>query len=254
VEENRPYFFLSHAHAAGTRDGSRRPARPTTLVRRLFFELCDHLGELCPPISPVPVGMMDARIEMGEDWAAWLGRQLGQCRVLVALLSPGYFASEMCGKEWAAFSSRAVRHVPGAAGPTADPTAVPSAIVPVRWVPTPLDEMPAAARRLQFAHGDFPESYLSHGLYALMARPAMKADRRESVYLLAERIKEVAARTEIERGAALDLDRVPNAFAAVEAAERLPRLHPGLPAEGATPLGGPTGGPTGGAVDGRAGR
>ncbi|WP_160311065.1 TIR-like protein FxsC [Streptacidiphilus anmyonensis] len=222
---NRPYFFLSHAHSPGLRGGSRRLGRPAKLVRRLFFELSDHLGELCPPIGTVPVGMMDGSIEVGEDWGQWLSQQLAQCRVLVALLSPGYFASEMCGKEWAAFSARPVRLAAGVEAGRAAPTA----IVPVRWVPTPPEQMPPPVRRLQYQHGDFPESYRSQGLYALMARPAMKPDRRETVYLLAERIKEVAGRTVVEEGEAPDLAKVPSAFAP-SARERLPRLRPtGVP-------------------------
>lgn len=226
---NRPYFFLSHAHSPAVRGESRRLGRPAKLVRRLFFELCDHLGELCPPIGTVPVGMMDGSIAVGEDWSQWLSQQLSQCRVLVALLSPGYFASEMCGKEWAAFSARPVRL---AAGVEAGRTA-PTAVVPVRWVPTPLHEMPPAVRRLQYQHGDFPESYRSQGLYALMARPAMKADRRESVYLLAERIKEVATRTVVQEGEVPDLAKVESAFTA-SARDRLPRLRPdGIPRDSA---------------------
>lgn len=234
---NWPYFFLSHAHSPGVRGESRRLGRPAKLVRRLFFELCDHLGELCPPIGPVPVGMMDSTIAVGEDWSQWLSQQLSQCRVLVALLSPRYFASEMCGKEWAAFAARPVRParpVPGGASGAAAGQSLPTAIVPVRWVPTPLDEMPPPVRRLQYQHGDFPESYRSQGLYALMARPAMKADRRESVYLLAERIKEVATRTVIAEGEALDLAKVTSAFAVSER-DRLPRLKPGGAPRGGAP-------------------
>ena len=219
---NRPYFFLSHAHSPATRRESRRLGRPAKLVRRLFFELCDHLEVLCPPIGTVPVGVMDSTIEVGEDWSQWLSQQLSQCRVLVALLSPGYFASQMCGKEWAAFSARPVRPAVAAEAGRATPTA----IVPVRWVPTSLAEMPSPVSRLQYQHGDFPESYRTQGLYALMARPAMKADRRESVYLLAERIKEVATSTVIEQGVAQDLAKVKSAFAE-STRDRLPRLMPG---------------------------
>jgi hypothetical protein len=173
---------------------------------------------LCPPIGTVPIGMMDGRIALGEDWEAWLSRQLAQCRVFVALLSPGYFASDMCGREWAVFGARTVEPRGGADRSPG------GAVVPVRWVPTPLEQTPVQARRLQYDHGDFPASYRSQGLYALMARPAMKRDCRESVFLLAERIKQVALGTVIHEGEAVPLGQVRSAFAPEERI-RPPRFH-----------------------------
>jgi hypothetical protein len=220
-----PYFFLSHAHPPGSRNGSKRKSGPKKLVQRLFDALCDHLGEICPSNGETPMGMMDSRIAVGEDWDTWLSYQLSVCRAFLPLLSPGYFASEMCGKEWAAFAER--KTWPRATGPDSG-AAQGRAIIPVLWAPMPLDEMPPPARRLQFNEGSFPESYHEMGLYGLMARPKMKRDCQESVYLLAERIRDVARQTVIEEGRRPSLTTVTSIF--VES-RKPPRIHLAEPPE-----------------------
>ena len=222
-----PYFFLSHAHPPGSRFGSKRKSGPKKLVQRLFDSLCDHLGEICPSIGETPMGMMDTRIAVGEDWGSWLSNQLSVCRVFVPLLSPGYFASEMCGKEWAVFKQRTVRqrHTPGGSGSEG------VAIVPVLWAPMPLEEMPGVARALQFKEGSFPESYQEMGLYGLMARPKMKRDCQESVYLLAERIRDVARQTVITEGTRPSLTTVRSIFVDPHEEKKPPRIRLAEPPE-----------------------
>jgi hypothetical protein len=227
-----PYFFLSHAHPPASRNGSKRTPGPKKLVQRLFDSLCDHLGEICPSNGDVPIGLMDSRIAVGENWGSWLSHQLSICRVFVPLLSPGYFASEMCGKEWAVFAERKTwpRHQQ-----EGGPGGVQGAIVPVLWAP--MEDMPEPAQQLQFNEGSFPDSYHEIGLYGLMARPKMKRDCRESVYLLAERIRDVTRQTVIEQGPQRDLATVTSIFSESKKPPRIwrePAEPPGeLPDSGA---------------------
>jgi len=232
-ERSWPYFFLSHAHPAGSKDAHRPQPLAEVLVRRLYEQLCDHLEQLCPPIlgEATPMGLMDSRIDVGEPWNQWLAEQLGCCRVFVPLLSPPYVHSDMCGREWAVFAERETWLRRGGTG-----AEKPSAIVPVQWAPF-LGGMPEPAARLQYNRGDFPASYKKFGLYGLMARPTMKDDAADTIYLLAERIRDVAFHVRIAKGKPRSsLKGVRSAFL-VQTEPRLPRIGrpdgdaPGAPGE-----------------------
>jgi hypothetical protein len=209
-ERSWPYFFMSHAHPEGAREDDLPESTPRRLVHQLYTELCRHLREICDPIEAsgenVRMGRVDSGIQVGTDRGRWLADQLATCRVFVPLLSPAYFQSERCGREWTAFTER--RTEPRRAGWEHI-----QSIVPVCWVPLQ-QEMPEIAAKLQQISGDFPPSYQRLGLYGLMARPEMREERAEAIFLLAERIRDVAYRIRIMRGAPRQsLDGVPNVFA-----------------------------------------
>ncbi|WP_051940059.1 TIR-like protein FxsC [Phaeacidiphilus oryzae] len=225
-ERSWPYFFMSHAHPKGAREDDPPESTPRRLVHQLYTELCWHLREICDPIEVtgdnVRMGWVDSEIQVGTDWGRWLADQLATCRVFVPLLSPAYFKSDMCGREWKAFSER--RTEPR--WPGWEHT---ESIVPICWAPLP-GEMPAIAAKIQHISGEFPPSYQRTGLYGLMARPKMREDREETIYLLAERIRDVAYRNCINRGKPRqNLDDVPSAFGEESGP---PLLHVGRPPGG----------------------
>ncbi|WP_052069515.1 TIR-like protein FxsC [Streptacidiphilus albus] len=204
-EDRGPYFFLSHAHppAPPTR---RHPARgPRGPVERLFEALWDHLGEMATPLAKdADIGMIDSRIWLGEDWQNRLSVELARCKVFVPVLSPRFFASEWCGKEWWVFEQRVAR-VEGVETDT-------KAIVPVHWIPFGDLPVPEIASKYQFWDVEFPESYERLGLYALLARPDLWEDCDRSLWLLAERIRRVARRTVTEPGEPMDVAAAKNPF------------------------------------------
>ena len=206
--ENAPYFFLSHAHPPPPPTQSQVHGGPRGPIQRLFEKLWDHVGEICPPLAKdTDIGMIDSRIWLAEDWRRRLSTELARCKVLVPVVSPRFFASPWCGREWEVFEQRTARQN----GVETDL----KAIVPVHWVPLGEQEMPDFASRYQLWDGDFPRSYRTMGLYGLMARPGLREDCEESIYLLAERIKRVIQHTVTEVGEPVDVEKARNRFEGV---------------------------------------
>lgn len=199
---HRPYFFLSYAHTprSDPRDGD-----PDLWVERLYQDLCAHILQMTTLPAGAPPGFMDRGMHLGEGWPERLSEALAHCRVFVPLYSPRYFRSEQCGKEWYAFSQRAVYQ--RAVG---DSTT--SAIVPALWVAPPLHTLPDQAERLQFNHGDFGNDYATEGFYGLIKLSYLRGEYERAVYRLAQRIVKVAEDTSIAPGRQLDYRSVPSAF------------------------------------------
>ncbi|MFF8291652.1 TIR-like protein FxsC [Streptomyces sp. NPDC016309] len=202
--DHRPYFFLSYAHTP--RYGSGGPD-PDMWVERLFRDLCGHVMAMTDLPAGSPAGFMDREIRSGEGWSERLGEVLATCRVFVPLFSPRYFASEMCGKEWYAFATRAIYHHAKHNKPA-------EAIVPALWVPVPPEQLPGPAERLQFNHRDFGDRYVTDGLYGLIKLRIFAEEYERAVYELAKRIVAVADSAAISPGRPVDYRSAPSAFGA----------------------------------------
>ncbi|WP_258177322.1 TIR-like protein FxsC [Streptomyces solincola] len=200
--DHRPYFFLSYAHtpryAAGGPD-------PDMWVERLYRDLCGHVMAMTDLPAGASAGFMDREIRSGEGWSERLGEVLATCRVFVPLFSPRYFASEMCGKEWYAFATRAIYHHARHNRPA-------EAIVPALWVPVPPEQLPGPAERLQFNHRDFGDRYVTDGLYGLIKLRIFAEEYERAVYELAKRIVAVADTVGISPGRPVDYRAAPSAF------------------------------------------
>jgi FxsC-like protein len=197
-----PYFFLSYAHTPRL-EGD--PGNPDIWVVNLFKDLCKHILQLTnlPPGSKP--GFMDRELRPGSDWPSRLAQALATCRVFVPLYSIRYFDSENCGKEWFAFSRRALNHTARSTGPA-------EAIVPALWVPVAPALLPEAARTIQFDHGEFGDRYSTHGFYGIIKLSRYRGDYEEAVYELARRIVEVAQSTHIDPEQAAPYDSLESAF------------------------------------------
>ncbi|MGW2841102.1 TIR-like protein FxsC [Streptomyces sp. NPDC001493] len=196
------YFFLSYARTPENGAGTDQDM----WVERLFQDLCGHVMAMTDlPVGTSP-GFMDRQSQPGENWPDRLSEMLADCRVFVPLISPRYFTSEMCGKEWHAFEQRTIHH-------RAQSNQSVEAIVPALWVPTPLGQLPRSVSRLQFRHRDFGERYATDGLYGLIKLRLLAQEYERAVYELAKRIVTVAETGGLEPSRVVpDLRLLPSAF------------------------------------------
>ncbi len=203
-----PYFFLSYAHTP--KQDPNDPGDPDKWVVNLFDDLCAHIMQMTNLPHGARAGFMDRELRSGSDWPYRLAQALATCRVFVPLYSQRYFESEQCGKEWFAFSLRALNNTARGAGPA-------EAIIPALWVPVGLERLPQAARSIQFAHPDLGARYSTHGFYGIIKLSRYRNDYEEAVYELARRIVEAAQRTSIGPGeATTHYDSLDSAFGSQE--------------------------------------
>jgi hypothetical protein len=154
-------FFLSYARAGEAGHSNK-------MAERFFFDLAENVGQLVSLRTGAEVGFMDTLVRGGRQWTDELLHALGVCQVLVPMLSAPYLASELCGKEWGAFSQRSVRRLPGT---SASPDL--GCIIPVIWAPVSGPLPSPVSERLIFAPGGRPNSglpaeYRTNGVYGLM--------------------------------------------------------------------------------------
>jgi FxsC-like protein len=198
TDDKRPHFFLSYARSRYRPEGSD----PDRWVAKLFNDLCLDVGQATG--MPVP-GFMDRQIPVGTSWPDHLADALANCRVFVALFSPAYFTSEYCGKEWAAFLERAERQFSRQERPFA--------IIPAMWVPMDTGELPSALYSMQNVPPGFPPAYAAEGLYGIMKLGRYREQYKETVFRLANIIKDRAAECALQAGPVADLDSLRNPFA-----------------------------------------
>lgn len=204
---NDPYFFLSY-HRSEYQPGDS--ADPDRWVKKFYQDLCNDLNQLTSARVP---GYMDVHTRLGRDWADELVEALCGCKVFVPLLTRGYFESEWCGREWAAFTQRMQMHALGAAAP--------AAILPALWIPFPRLDPPPAVGRIQLIPPEFPSVYRDEGFYGLMKLKRYNQVYRESVWLMARAIQQTAQETCLARCPAMAMATVPNAFAEYQAGQQV---------------------------------
>lgn len=198
-----PYFFLSYAH---TPRQEGYPGDPDIWVANLFQDLCLDIMQLTNLPPGAKPGFMDSEGQAGSDRAARLA--LATCRVFVPLYSRRYFDSERCGREWFAFSRRALNHA-ARTGPS-------EAIIPALWVPVDRALLPEPARSIQFDHSQLGERYSRHGFYGIIKLTRYRSDYEEAVYELARRIVRVAQGTRIKPDQPADYDSLESAFGSAD--------------------------------------
>ncbi|MBT2207889.1 TIR-like protein FxsC [Actinomadura sp. NEAU-AAG7] len=205
AEDRRPLFFLSYARSRF------RAGDPDRWVQKFFDDLCADLGQMTDAPNP---GFMDRQIAPGSDWPRQIRDALSSCRVFVPLLSPAYFTSEYCGKEWTAFQERAQAE-------TAGPSRL-SAMVPALWTPMGIADIPPPARTVQFIPSSFPPAYAAEGLYGIMKLGRYREQYKETVFRLASAIKEQAAQADLPPGRIPALSSVRSLFTDEQQRSRLP--------------------------------
>ncbi len=145
------------------------------------------------------MGFFDAEgLRTGVRWRDELTDALGQCQVLVALLSVPYLDSEWCGKEWHAFTLREREPLPGVTGFRNQ-----GPIIPIRWAPIPFDLPPVVKDEAQFfkpqsskdqqsvrVQQDLAERYEEEGIFGLLRKGQIDAFR-SVVWDLAKSIQQI---------------------------------------------------------------
>jgi FxsC-like protein len=198
-----PYFFLSYVRSKYQPDDG---SDPDLWVKKFYQALCHDVYQLTAWPNP---GFMDRQMPLGAQWPNTLAGALSQCRVFVALLSPGYFTSEYCGKEWSVFADRVRAHAPEGEPPVA--------LIPALWTPFRLDELPDEVSDIQLMSSDFPRAYADLGFFGLMKLGRFREAYEESVLLMAKTIKRIAEETNLRPCAPPSMKDAENPFAAHQA-------------------------------------
>jgi hypothetical protein len=181
--EGHPVFFLSYAHEhLGTQRNQ---------VLEFFDELCALVADMAGLRAGEVPGFIDTSIGAGREWNTELLTAVGTCKVFVALLSPKYFTSEWCGREWFAFAQREV---------TGESLAE-RAMVPVRWLNWRDHPIPPAINRIQwFSLSRYPaidDTYQEEGLRGMIY---MNDDNAQTVlWRLASRIVDISESHHVKR-------------------------------------------------------
>jgi FxsC-like protein len=214
AEDRRPHFFLSYARSR------YRPEDSDRWVAKFFNDLCQDLGHATGTQNP---GFMDRQIPVGSEWPDQLADALANCRVFVALFSPAYFASEYCGKEWAAFLKRYHAQSAGLNRP--------SAIIPALWTPLAMNEIPESLHSMQNVPPEFPPAYAAEGLYGIMKLGRYREQYKETVLRLATVIKDRAAECALPSSGVPSLRSVGSPFADLRTGTRRPAIRLTLAAQ-----------------------
>jgi len=202
ASDRQPYFFLSYAHTPAWGAGG---GDPDHWVHVLFTDLYNHIMALTDLPADVPAGFMDREMHSGDGWPEKLSQNLATCRVFVPLLSPRYFASEMCGKEWFAFHERILRARATRAGDV-------PAIVPALWTHVDYDQLPDSVRHIHVDHAAFGDRYSANGFYGLIKLNRLHDEYEETVLGLAQRIVRVAQEAPLPPGRPRPYESTPSAF------------------------------------------
>lgn len=195
------YFFLSYAKGDDE-----------DFVDQFYRDLSTEVRLLAGEDSGTEVGFLDTHsIQFGADWSENLVNALSECCSFVALLSPRYFLSVACGREWTIFADR-VRRQPN---PAPSP-GIPSAMLPVAWLPTTMHEVAAA---LQHTTDEFGEAYRRYGFRQLLRLQRNRDDYLEAVSTLASHIVRVAnEHAPARHRPAAAFEEIPSAFHATATA------------------------------------
>lgn len=187
------HFFLSYANADG--DG---------YVSTFFADLAREVQQLTGTAGEETGFRDQSSMRPGDPWPQELMVALSSARTFVALFSPNYFASEFCGREWTMFTSRVERY-------RVRTGSVPPTLLPVLWVPT--QDVPDAARGIQYGHESLGPTYAREGLFHLLRLKRYRDDYLEVLHRLAQRLVEVTERYPMPPlDAGFPVTNTPNAF------------------------------------------
>jgi FxsC-like protein len=196
--EAAPYFFLSYAQGS-------TPV-PDVWMIQLFEDLCHRITRHAHlPAAAKYVGYLDREPRAGREAPPALVQALATCRVFVPLFSRRYFESEDCGKQWFAFTRRALNHA--ARGRVAA-----RAIIPALWVPVDERHLPAPARSIPFNHADLGECYAANGFYGIIKLTRHRDAYKNAVDGLAQLIVRAVEESPVDPEPVSDYSSLVSAF------------------------------------------
>lgn len=188
-----PVFFVSHARSD-----------TDTYLERLVADLTNEVRRKLGRRTEEDIRFWDSQeIELGERWPERLSDALRKAKLCVCLLSPAYFNSEFCGREFEVFRNRSNSCI------TNNPQA---GIFPIWWE-TPHGSFPKSLENYQYMHGDLPELYGREGIRYLMKLSRHQDEYQIFIDRLASKLVAAAESSPLpeidELGPLLD---IPNAF------------------------------------------
>lgn len=201
-QHHQPYFFLSYARTPRI---SANGPDPNLWVTKFYWALCQEIMQISRLPDGVSPGFMDQELRVGAAWNERLAKELASCRVFVPLYSPRYFASESCGKEWAAFDLRR-KHLMGRGSDLSE------VVLPAFWVPVRPTELPKMAHPIQFHDPALGTKYQEHGVYGLIKLNRFRDHYKLVVDALARRIVDLAENVRLPPGTPCDFTSLPSAF------------------------------------------
>ncbi|MER6244335.1 TIR-like protein FxsC [Streptomyces griseorubiginosus] len=182
------------------------------LVTDFFGDLCEELGRITT-LDANQIGYQYTQMRAAMEWRKVLTEALGTCKVFVPLLSPRFFASEFCGKEWWVFTERQrlyTESTPGAQQP--------QCILPVMWESCALNgdsAVPKAAAGIWMNDPTFGEVYAERGLRQIVQlKKKYDTEYRELVIALGRRVADLIQGSKLPNyKVPEDTDLLCNAFA-----------------------------------------
>jgi FxsC-like protein len=189
------YFFLSYAR--GDEDA---------LVARFFEDLCVEVRLQAGLSRNAPVGFVDQTLQVGQHWPRRLTDALARCGSFLALMTPRYFSSAPCGREWKVFADRANSY-------DARHSVDSSLLKPLMWIPMAQARIHAVARPIQYQSPGLGDLYQRLGIRQLMRLKRHEDDYHSLLFELARQIVENVDAHRIPHGR-LDVDysNLPSAF------------------------------------------
>ncbi|WP_369169918.1 TIR-like protein FxsC [Streptomyces sp. R28] len=171
-----PLFFLSYSRAAYPASGKTH-GNPEEdffhLVSQHVMEMTDFDGE-----SP---GFMADSLTKGARWREEAYAALAEARVFVPLLSPSYFESKWCHREWSVFRWR--QSLGGVI-----------ATVPVLWEPVDPTQLPREVREVQYMSSTLDSELAAVGGLRGLRESGHWSQYRRVAWAIAQTIVEVAQR------------------------------------------------------------
>jgi FxsC-like protein len=172
------YFFLSYAH--GDDD---------EYVQRFYQDLCREIRVRKGLRQNKPVGFMDIHsVRLGKRWPSELVTALSECPVFLPLYSPGFFRSEFCGKEWAAFKYRCDYYFERTGTLLEN-------IVPIMWFQPTM--VPEIAQSINYTNVALGGVYAEWGLRQLIRLKRYEDDYQEAVTALAAQVVAISERNHL---------------------------------------------------------
>ncbi|GIJ06806.1 TIR-like protein FxsC [Micromonospora andamanensis] len=200
------YFFLSYAR--GDEDA---------LVQKFYEDLSAEVRLIAGLSRDERVGFVDRTILLGERWPQRLVEALGSCRSFLALMTPRYFQSRVCGQEWQLFAERTARFESQRRVDT-------SLLKPLMWIPAQPGRIHPVAQPLQYTSDSLGDLYQRLGVRQLMRLQRHSDDYRTFLFELASQIvTSVEANPLPEQHRPVDLQAVDSAFHPEEATNGVDR-------------------------------
>jgi len=164
---------------------------------KYFQQFVSDLSQEMSLIRNEPISLLQD-LSIGESWSDSLRNAVRTCKVAICILTPSYFRSESCGKEYEIFRRRGLR-VKG------------DGIFPITWLP--IYDIPVPMVDLQRFLKDVPQVYNDEGLAYLMRLSRYRDEYQVVIKIFAQQLHDIALNHPLPELTRMPpSDQIPNAF------------------------------------------